>query len=162
MPEINTSVLIWTIINFCILLFALGKVMWKPLLKMLATREQEVAGNLARAEEAKQASEKMRQDLTDELAKAETKARDIITQAMSEAEAARQQTLGRAQSEADHLLEKAQETISREKDRALAELREEVAGLAVEAAAKVVGKVMTPDDHRRLMNDAVREVGDGH
>ncbi len=162
MPEINTSVLIWTIINFTILLIALGKVMWKPLLKMLETREREVAGNLAKAEEAKQVSEKMRQDLTEQLAKAETKARDIINQAMSEAEAARQQTLGRAQSEADHLLEKAQETISREKDRALAELREEVAGLAVDAAAKVVGKVMTPDDHRRLMNDAVREVGDGH
>lgn len=162
MPEINTSVLIWTIINFSILLFALAKVMWRPLLKMLDQREKEVAGNLARAEEAKQASEKMRQEFADQLAKAESQARDVINQAMGEAEAARQQTLGRAQSEADHLIEKARETISREKDRALAELREEVAGLAVDAAAKVVGKVMTPDDHRRLINEAVREVGDGH
>jgi F-type H+-transporting ATPase subunit b len=162
MLEINTNVLIWTIINFVVLLAALSKVMWRPLLKMLESREKEVAANLSGAEEARRAADQLRQEFAEQVSVAETRAREIITRATSEAETARLETMGKAQSDADQFITKARDAIAHEKRRALDELRDEVAGLAVAAAARVVGKVITPEDHKRLINDAVREAGKKH
>ncbi len=40
----------------------------------------------------------------------------------------------------------------------LAELRREVGRLVVETTAAVVGKVLTPEDHRRLAEEAARQL----
>jgi F-type H+-transporting ATPase subunit b len=48
-----------------------------------------------------------------------------------------------------------------ERDRAemLTELRREVGRLVVQTTASVTGKVLTPEDHRRLAEETARQLG---
>ena len=65
-----------------------------------------------------------------------------------------------AREEAAKITAKAQEDIQREKTQAINELRGEVADLAVLAAEKIVAKSINVEDHKAMVNNFVKEVGD--
>ncbi|OUM87418.1 hypothetical protein [Caldibacillus debilis] len=51
--------------------------------------------------------------------------------------------------------------IAREREMAVAAIREEVANLVVLAAGKLIGKTLTAEDHKRLVQQFVDEVAAG-
>jgi len=59
---------------------------------------------------------------------------------------------------AEQIVIKAHEAAVQEHDRMLTELKREVGRLVVEATAMVTGKILTPEDHRRLAEETVKEV----
>ena len=58
------------------------------------------------------------------------------------------------------LLLKRRKISQREKTQAINELRGEVADLAVLAAEKIVAKSINVEDHKAMVNNFVKEVGD--
>lgn len=158
--EFGRNELIWAIINFIIFATLMTWLLYKPVLKLLDSRADEVEGRLSRAEKAQAEAETNRQKLEAQLAQAEAQARDILAKAAQQADVSREQAVGQARQEAERLIQKAQETITREKDRAVAELREEIAGLATMAAGKIIGKTLSADDHRHLVDQVVAEIGE--
>lgn len=156
-PQINH--LIWTVINFAILLWALNKFLYKPLLGTVAQREQEIKGNLDKAAEDRAEAERLRKEFADQVADAQRKAQAIVAEATRNAQAEAERIIADAREKAATDLERAANTIRVEKDRALAELREEVATLAVSVASKVIERSLTAEDHARLARKFVEEVG---
>ena len=55
-------------------------------------------------------------------------------------------------------IEETTKQIEAETRRALEQIRVEVAELTLEATTKVTGKVLTDEDHRRLIEDAIGEL----
>ena len=158
--EFGRTELIWAVINFAIFAAVMTWLLYKPVLKLLDSRAEEIEGRLSRAEKARVDAEDIRRRLEAQLAQAEAQARDILNKAAQQAEADREQVVGQAREEAERLIEKARATITREKERAIAELREEVAGLATMAAGKIIGKALSAEDHKQLVDQVVAQMGE--
>lgn len=156
----NIHEMAWAVINFVVFFLVLRLVFFKPVLKMLDGRRQEVEGNLARAERERLEAERLRQEYQSRLGGAQGEAEEIRGRAARSAEEARAQALERANAEADQLVKRAREGIARERDQALAELRRTAAELVAAAASRVLGRALTPEDHRRLQEEFVDKVGE--
>jgi F-type H+-transporting ATPase subunit b len=126
---------------------------------MLEQRRQRIAESMENAEKIK-----------GELAKAEAQRQEILTQAniqaqklIEEARAAaarvQEQETQKAISAAEQIISKAREAAAQDHARMLTELKREVGRLVVQTTATVTGKVLTPDDQRRLAEETSRQVG---
>ena len=65
--SIDISVLIWTVICFLVLMFALTKLLFKPLLKVMHERQEKIASGIAAGEQAEAELEKRRLEHEEEL-----------------------------------------------------------------------------------------------
>ncbi len=157
--SIDPSTMIWSIINFLILLAILYKFLYNPVLNVLDKRKEEVANNLSHAEATRKQAEDMFADYRKQLADASAEADGIMAKANKAAEQAKNELISEARNEAAAITKKAQEDIQREKEQAMKEVRDEIAGLAVLAAGKVLEKSLTKEDHEKMINDFVVEVG---
>ncbi|MCS7336945.1 MAG: F0F1 ATP synthase subunit B [Verrucomicrobiae bacterium] len=146
------------LISFCVVAFLLRRFAYEPVLAALEQRRQRIAESIANAEKIKS-----------ELARAEAKAQEIIREATEHAnriiEEARQTAAQLHQREtqkaiatAEAIIEKARRTTELERARMLAELRSELGRLVVDTTARVTGKVLTPEDHKRLLEETAREL----
>ena len=96
----------------------------------------------------------------EQMDKAGGEAREIINLATQKAEDVKNQILSESEDKAAKMLEIAGQDIQREKERALKEVRDEVATLAVMAAGKVLEKNITKEDHNKMIQEFLSEVGD--
>jgi len=146
------------IISFCIVAFLLQKFAYKPILNILEVRRKKIAEGLANAEKIKQQLAESEQRYQEILTKANSEALKMIEEARASAAALKDKESQRAISEAEQILVKAREAAELEHTRMLGELKREVGRLVVDTTAKVTGKVLNPDDQRRINEEAAREV----
>lgn len=146
------------IISFSIVCIILHRFAYKPVLKMLEQRRQQIAQGIADAETIKT-----------ELAQAEAKCREIILQGNAQATklieeahkaAARvqQEETQKAIAAAEQIIVKSREAAALEHARMLAELKQEVGQLVVQTAANVIGKILTMEDQRRMAEETVNRL----
>jgi len=144
--------------SFCIVCFILYRFAYRPVLKMLEVRRQQIALGLANAEQ-----------ITAELARTEAQRHEVMAQAnaeatkfIDEARAAAARVLERetqtAIVAANQITITAREAAVREHDRMLAELKREVGRLVMLATTAVTGKILTSEDQRRLAEETARQV----
>ena len=145
-------------ISFGIVAVALYKFAYKPILDVLEMRRQRIAESLANADKIKQ-----------ELSDAQAKAQDILNQAGNQANKAieearvaaatvREQEMQKAISAAEQIIAKAREAAAQDHARMLVELKREVGRLVVQTTATVTGKILTPDDHKRLAEETAKQL----
>lgn len=158
MTDINTGPILWTIINFVILLAILGKLGWKPIVAAIENREKAINDALDRAERAHEEAGKILADNREILAKAENEAQDILRQSRDYAQKVRDEAMGKADEEARALVDRAKQDIERSKKEALNQLRSEVATIAVQASEKILKGSLDQDRGQKLvqayLNDA--------
>jgi F-type H+-transporting ATPase subunit b len=144
----NTQLFISQVISFCVVAFLLHRFAYKPVLKVLEERRQKIAQGLADAE-------KMRQELLDQ---AGAQASKIIEEARNAAAKVTETEAQKAIATAQDIVNKAREASTAELAKMKADLRKEIGALAVKAAMQVTGKVLTPEDQRRLAEETNREI----
>lgn len=160
--EINWQDMLWTIINFLILVAILNIFLYKPIVRVLENRKNEIANNLNQAEQAKLDAEKTKEQYATQLKNAKREAQEIITRANKLGEDGKNEIIAEARNEAEKITIKAKEEIEREKKKALSEIRDEVATLAVMTAEKIINKNINDKDQERLVQDFIKEVGESH
>jgi F-type H+-transporting ATPase subunit b len=90
--------------------------------------------------------------------KANEKVRDIMDEARRAAESTTQEMVAKARSEIQNERERLRREIETARDQALRELWNQTAQLAAAISTKVVRRQLSPDDHRRLVDDALAEL----
>ena len=146
------------IISFCIVCALLYRFAYHPVLAMLEERRKRIAEGLANAEKIKTElaqTEGERQKIMQQVGAEATK---LVEEARAAAARFQQEETQKAIAAAQQMMLSASEAAKREHDRMLAELRREVGRLVVETTAAVVGKVLTPEDQRRLAEEAARQL----
>jgi F-type H+-transporting ATPase subunit b len=146
------------IASFCIVCFILYRFAYGPVLKMLDVRRQQIALGLANAEriEAELArTEAQRQAV---MAQANAQATKFIEEARAAAARLQEQETQKAVVAAEQIMIKAREAAAQDHERMLAELKREVGRLVVQATAAVTGKILTPEDQRRLAEETAKQV----
>lgn len=156
--EIHVSTLIWSVINFCILLIVLRSLLFKPILATLDSRKKEIEESLGKAEEARKQFDQLKEDQARDRETARVEAQAQIAAAAKLAETERTRILAEANSEASKFLERAQAQIEEDKERAVAAIKGEMASIAISAASKVIERNLTGEDQERLVDEFLKEV----
>jgi F-type H+-transporting ATPase subunit b len=145
-------------ISFAIVAWLLHRFAYQPILRMLAERRQRIAESLANAERIKQELARAEAARKELLEQAGAQANKLIEEARAAAAQVQEKETQKAVAAAEQIIAKAREAAQADHARMLAELRREVGRLVVETTAKVTGKVLTPEDQRRLAEETNREL----
>lgn len=135
---IDLRLIIIQIVNFTILMVALGYFLYKPILKLLKEREEKIAQGIKDAELAAGAKAEADSEKQVVLSAAHGEASAIASRAKTSAEAKTAEILSAAQDKAVQVLKEAEAKSEQLKKQALADSEKEVAELAILAAEKVL------------------------
>jgi F-type H+-transporting ATPase subunit b len=155
---VDWSHLVAQIISFCIVCIVLHRFAYKPVLKMLEERRQQIAQGLADQEKihAQLAqTEATRQEI---LLQANGQATKLIEEAHTAAAHVREQETQKAIAAAEQIIAKAHEAATQDQARMLTELKREVGRLVVQTTATVTGKILTAEDQRRLAEETTKQL----
>ena len=146
------------IISFGVMCAVLYKFAYRPILKMLDERRQQIAEGLANAEKIKAELNRTEAQRQEVLADARNLGSKSIEEARAAAARVLQSETQKAITAADQIMIKAREAAAQDYDRMLAELKHEVGRLVVQASAMLTGKILTAEDQRRLAEEAAKQV----
>jgi F-type H+-transporting ATPase subunit b len=144
-------------IAFLILLYALTRLLYTPLSTAMAARAERIRSGLSAAEEAAKAAQEAQSRTEAQLDEARAQAQEILRQATATASAMREQLVSEARTEAQRVIDRGKAEIDRERQAVLDELRQLVAGVAIEAATRVVERSLDSSDNRRLVEEAITQ-----
>ncbi|MBI5820395.1 MAG: F0F1 ATP synthase subunit B [Verrucomicrobia bacterium] len=146
------------LLTMLVVLYVLNRYAYKPLLDLLEERRRRIAESMAQAEQVKQELAKAQEAREKIIADAGKQAQQLIDEARAAAQRQGDQQLQQAIAQAEALIAKAREATDLDRQRMLTELKHEVGRLVVETTAKVTGKVLTPDDQRRLAEETAKQL----
>ena len=147
------------VIVFVLMIAVLARWVYPRIIAAAEERQRQVAGELEAAEVARQEAEQRLEQAEKRLEEARGSAQEIIAGANKSAEQLRQELRDRAEEEAKRTTERARQEIEAERQKAVDAVRREVATLVVDATEKVVGETLDEARHRRLIDEAIEEVG---
>jgi len=142
------------IVSFCIVCFILYRFAYRPVLTMLEVRRQQIALGVANEAELAR-TEARRQEV---MAQANAQATKFIEEARAAAARLHEQESQKAVAAAEEVLVKARDAAARDHETMLSELKREVGRLVVDTTAAVTGKILTPADQRRLVEETAKQV----
>ncbi len=155
-PE--SSLAIWTLIVFLVLLLVLRKFAWGPLSTALHQREEHMEHVLHDAERARNESERLLAEHRKQMAATADEVRALIEEARRDAQVTADEIIRKAQAEAEASRDRAQREIGLARDQALVEIWSKTADLAVSVAGRVLARELNESDHRRLIETAMGEL----
>ncbi|MBL9134470.1 MAG: F0F1 ATP synthase subunit B [Verrucomicrobiales bacterium] len=155
---VNWQLFISQVISFCIVAFLLHRFAYKPILKVLEERRQQIAESLANAEKIKVQLAEAEAARREMLQKANVDANKLIEEARAAAAKVQEQESQRAVAQAEQIIAKAREAAQADYEKMKQDLRKEMGRLAVDLAARVSGKILTVDDQRRLAEDTNKQL----
>jgi F-type H+-transporting ATPase subunit b len=145
-------------VSFAIVCAMLYWLAYQPVLKMLEVRRQQIAQGVANTEKINAALAGIEAQRAGVIANAHAQGQQFIADARETAKRLQEQEAQRAMATAEQILARAREASAAEHARMLTELRREVGRLVVQTTAAVIGKVVTPDDQRRLAEETARRL----
>ncbi len=157
---VNFFTLIFAWINLVILYFILRKLLFKPVKKMIDSRQSEIDGMYSDAEEAKSGAEAMKAEYEEKLSHAEEESEEILRAAHRKAQLREEEILREADAKAARTLERAEEQIELEKKKAINEVKDEVSDMAIGIAAAVIERDINKSDHNALIDDFISKMGE--
>ena len=155
---IEWRILVAQTISFSIVFFALWKLAYKPIFAMLQARREKIAEALANAEKIKADVVRTEAERQKILADAGDKANKLIDEGREAAARVRETETQKAIAAAEQIIAKAREAAAQEHAQMLAQLKREVGRLVVQTTTTVTGKILTPDDQRRLAEETEKQL----
>ena len=154
----------WTflaqICNLMIQLVIFKKLLLNPVKKVIAERKAKADSQIADAEKLRTEAEAMKAEYEQNLQNARTEANQIVAAAQKTAAARSEELLGEARAQAAALKQKAEADIAQERKKAVNEVKDEIGGIAMEIASKVVEREISEKDHKNLIDEFIKNVGE--
>lgn len=152
------GLIVWTLITFGIAAFILWRFAFGPLQRVIDERRRRVQESIETAEESRDEAFRLLDEYKQTLASVRTEADEILERARHAGEQAGAEIVDEAREQAERAVVRAQQEIERDTRAAVARLRAEVADLTLLAAEKVVRKSLDDDEHRRLIDEALKDI----
>jgi F-type H+-transporting ATPase subunit b len=156
--SVTPGLMIWTIVCFLITLFVLRRYAFGPIQAMIDERQARIRSAIEEADAARDEARKLLEEHRALIASARSDAEQILAEARRVADSTRERVREEAEADRQRRLEETQRQVEAETRRALEQIRNEVAELTLIAASKVTKKVLTDADHKRLIEDSIKEL----
>src|SRR5437016_13912999 len=144
--------------SFCIVALLLRRFAYKPILAVLEDRRRKIEEGQLNAERIRKELAEAEKRYQEIVAKANADAQRMIDEARESSAHLAERKQQEAVTAAEQILAKAKEAAALEHERQMQTLKRELGRLVVDTTAKVTGKVLTPEDQRRLQEEAARQV----
>ena len=154
----------WTFVaqicNLFIQVYLIKRFLFKPVNEMLEKRKALADAQIREAEKAKADADAIKTEYEQTMKEAKEKANEILTTAQRPAALQSEEMLKEAASQAAALKSKAESDIAQEKRKAVNEIKDEIGGIAVEIAGKVIEREISEEDHTKLIDEFIANVGE--
>ncbi|PYJ83710.1 MAG: ATP synthase F0 subunit B [Verrucomicrobia bacterium] len=154
----NWQLFLSQVVSFCIVAFLLRQFAYKPILAVLEDRRRKIEEGQLNAEKIRKELAEAEKRYQEIVAKANADAQRMIDEARESSSHLAERKQQEAITAAEQILAKAKEAAALEHERQMQTLKRELGRLVVDTTAKVTGKVLTPEDQRRLQEEAARQV----
>ena len=151
--------LLFTVINVLILFFVVKRFLFRPVLKILDQRQEEIEKQYSDAQKAEEEVSEMKKKYEASLAGIEEEKQSILSETDKKAASDYEKKLTEAKDEADRILAGAKKQAAEEKEKRIREAREEIADLVVEAAAKISEANSGEESDRELYDKFIEQIG---
>ena len=149
-----------TILNLFIQVYLIKRFLFKPINEILEKRKAHADAEIQDATKAKEEAQAMKAEYEENMQNAKNKASEILTTAQKTAALQSEEVLKEAASQAAALKSKAESDIAQEKRKAVNEIKDEIGGMAVEIAGKVIEREISEEDHTKLIDEFIANVGE--
>jgi F-type H+-transporting ATPase subunit b len=149
---------IYTLIVFGLLVFVLGRFAWGPMMRGLDKREETIRKAHEDAENARAEAEKVLAEVQARLARTHEEIRAMLDEARRDAQGVKDQMRADAAAEIQAERNRIRREIEIARDDALKEIYEQSVQLAAIMSTKAIQRELSPSDHNRLLDDAVRDL----
>lgn len=160
MEALSIKLVIVQGIGFLILFWLLKKYLFGRIVEVIKSRETEIRGMYDKGEKDRDDASKLKSDYEERIAKAEEEAHKKLQEAVLEAKAMSESILKSSKEEAENIKVKALRDIEQEKKNALAEIRKEVVNLSMIATEKLIKESIDKNMAEKLVNEALKDIGD--
>jgi F-type H+-transporting ATPase subunit b len=154
----NVGLMLWTLLVFGISMWLLSRYAFPRISEALDKRQRAIEESIDAAQHTRQEADQILAEYRERLAEARNQADEIVARARKTGESAEAEILGDARVKREEMMEQTRREIEAETRRAIQQIRGEVADLTVMATEKVTRKSLTPDDQRRLVDEALAEL----
>jgi F-type H+-transporting ATPase subunit b len=149
---------LWTVVIFGLVLFVLGKFAWGPILKALQSREAFIRESLEKAQADRLEAEARLKEYLDKINNARAEATAIVDEGRRDAEAVKHRLEEDARAESEKIIARGKHEIELATATAVKELYTTSAKLATELAGRILEREIKPQDHERLIAQAIDEL----
>ena len=156
--DVTVGLMIWTLVCFGITFFVLKRYAFGPIQNIINERRQRIRESLEEADRARDEARRLLEEHRALMHEARGQAEEILSEARRVGDAQRDRLREELEAERQRRIEDTRKQVETETRRALEQLRKEVAELTVIATSRVTGKVLDDKDHRRLIDEAIREL----
>ncbi len=157
---VNPWTALFTLCNMVITFLILRKFLFHPVKRMIDDRQKEIDGLYADAGRSKEEAQALEAEYRHRLDQAKAERDTLLQDAASRAQKREQELLAAAAADAAAMRERAEAEIAQERKKALNEAKNEISGIAMEIASKVVEREIHAEDHRHLVEAFIEKIGE--
>ena len=159
--SVNFWQIIISLLNLTIMFLVLKKFLFKPVKKVFADRQAAVAAQYENAAKAEEAAKESKSQWEEKLASAKDEADTIIKSASESAAKRGDEIVAEAKEKADGIIRRAQNEAELERKKATEGMKREIADVSARLSEKLLEREIKTDDHRKLIDSFINEIGDG-
>ena len=157
---VNPWTALFILLNTLTIYFVAKKFLFKPVMKIITDRQQEIDNMYSAAGQAQQQAEALQCEYQQKLLEAQATSERIVKEAVTRGQNREEEILRKANEEAAAILDRASTDIEMEKKKAINDAKDEISDLAMAIAGKVVGRELTADDQGDLIDRFIDQLGD--
>ena len=152
---------LFILLNTIALFLVLKKFLFVPVKNMIDSRQKEIDDMYADANAAKSDAQALQAEYQQKLSAAQTTSERLVKEAVARGQAREEEILRQANAEASAIMDKAAADIAMEKKKAINDAKDEISGIAMEIAGKIVARELNSADQSALIDHFIEELGDG-
>ena len=157
--EFSFGLFFWQLLLFVALVFLLKKYAWGPILSAVNEREEGIKNALEEADKARQEMENLKSDNEKILKEARIERDALLKEARDLKNTIIEEAKDEAKAQASKLMEQAKVAIQNEKHAAISDIKNQVAGLSIDIAEKIVKEELSSKDkHLKFVEQLLGDV----
>ena len=157
---VNLWTALFVLLNTLTVIFVGTKFLFKPIMKMIQERQKEIDAMYAAAGNAEEHAKLMEAQYKEKLTAASETGERIVKEAVARGQAREEEILRQANAEASAIMDKAAADIALEKKKAINDAKNEISGIAIAIAEKVVARELNEADQAQLVDSFINELGE--
>lgn len=157
---VNPWTALFILLNTLTIFFVASKFLFNPVMKIISDRQQEIDGMYEAAGSAQKEAEALRTEYSQKLSAAQQTSERLVREAVLRGQTREEEIIRKANAEAAAIMDKAAADIAMEKKKAINDAKDEIAGLSLAIAGKVVGRELNSRDQSALIDQFINELGD--
>ena len=157
---VNPWTALFILLNTLTIYFVAKKFLFVPVMNMIESRQKEIDDMYDAAGQAKSEAEAMQSEYQQKLNQAQVTSERIVKDAVARGQAREEEIIRKANADASAIMDKASADIEMEKKKAINDAKNEISGLAMAIAGKVVERELNEADQSSLIDSFINGLGD--